>query len=65
MRLSDWEQRKLDAESGLQMDADESRRRKLPCKNMGFAEVDGDGSCLRCGAAQGESCREIRKITGE
>lgn len=29
----------------------------LPCKNEGSADVNGeDGSCLRCGAIQGEAC---------
>ncbi len=60
MRYNDWEQRQMDIKSGLQQD-NFMRKTRLakPCKNK-QAEVDPwDGSCLRCGAVQGETCRSI------
>jgi hypothetical protein len=61
MRYSDWEQRQMDIKSGLELDR-HARKARLakPCKNEGAAEVHPiDGSCLRCGADQGEACRSI------
>lgn len=58
MRYSDWEQRQMDIKSGLEQDRHARQMRlKQPCKNEGFSEVASDGSCLRCGADQGEACR--------
>lgn len=58
MRYSEWQQRQMDAAYSKHMDSvDRQRRKKEPCKNEGNAEVASDGSCLRCGADQGEACR--------
>lgn len=34
------------------------KRKNMPCKNKSV-EVASDGSCLRCGADQGERCHRL------
>lgn len=61
MRLSDWDQRLLDQESGKHLDAlARERRRKVSCKHAG-AEVRADGGCLGCDADAGERCEFERE----
>lgn len=59
MRYSAWEQRQMDIKSGEELDR-HARKLRLaqPCKNE-QPMVDAGGSCLRCGADQGEVCRPI------
>lgn len=58
MRYSNWEQRQMDIKSGEEQDRYMRQHRlSQPCKNEGFVQVAQDGSCLRCGAGQGEACR--------
>lgn len=61
MRYSNWDQRQMDIKAGEEQDRYMRKHRLAqPCKNQGSAEVNGgDGSCLRCGADQGEACRPI------
>jgi hypothetical protein len=39
------------------MNAERVEIENAPCKNDRFTAVEHDGSCLRCGAEQGEVCR--------
>lgn len=57
MRYSDWQQRQMDIKSGEELDRHARRRAAQPCKDK-QPEVAQDGSCLRCGASQGEACHD-------
>ncbi len=57
MRYTNFEQRQMDAKSGLEMDRRDAMQR--PCKNK-QPECGPDGECLRCGAISGEACLPMK-----
>ena len=60
MRYSNYKQSQMDAECAIHDDQclADIRRKTTPCKNSGFTEVGYYGECLKCGADQGEQCRQ-------
>lgn len=58
MRYNTYEFNKMGAElSEIDDRREAERKRKTVCKNEGGDVHPWDLTCLRCGAAQGESCR--------
>lgn len=64
MRLNNWQQRKLDEESGRKMDRYAAWKAKQPCKRD-QPDCEWDGSCLRCDVDAGEVCPEARRGMAE
>lgn len=60
MRYSNYDQSQMDAKLAEQDDKRlaDIRRKSAKCKDRGNVEVGHSGECLKCGADQGEQCRQ-------